>query len=132
MSMHREHEDMMRSEFHDRTGLAWEADRPGISDDEQRHLNTQVADYDQRWAAGPHAEQWQFLSGALRDWQDRPDEMDSYLDVLNYQRHAFGQPEGVDETQWQSLVQAHNIAHEDRIRQRYQHPERDLGLERWR
>lgn len=132
MNVHREHEDLMRTEFHHRTALEWEADRSGISDDEQARLHAQVADYDQRWSAYPHAAEWQYLSGALRDWQDRPDDMDSYLSVLDYQRRAFGKPEGVDETQWQSLVQAHNIAHEDRVRQRMQHPDRDLGLERWR
>lgn len=122
----------MRSDFHDRTTLAWQADRPDISNDEQHHLHAQIAGYDQRWTAGPHATEWQYLTDALRDWQDRPDDMDSYLAVLDYQRRAFGQPDRVSETQWQSLVQAHNIAHEDRIRQRMQHPDRDPGLERWR
>ncbi|QVI22906.1 hypothetical protein KHQ06_08060 [Nocardia tengchongensis] len=130
--MHREHEALMRSEFHDRTILQWQADRPGISSGEQRRLHRHITQYDQRWAAGPHATDWQFLTDALREWQDRPDEMDVYLAGLDYQRRAFGRLDQVSETQWQSLVQAHNIAHEDRIRQRYEHAERDLGIDRWR
>ncbi|QLY34001.1 hypothetical protein [Nocardia huaxiensis] len=130
--MQPEHEELMRSDFQDRTALTWQAYKPDATEQTLFDISRRTAEYDQRWLSGPHAEHWQFLTDAYSDWRARPDTMGRFLDNLEHNRRTYGDTGGFTETQRQSLIQAGNLAREEQACQRLyqQQPQRDV--ERWR
>ncbi|MFE3080894.1 hypothetical protein [Nocardia tengchongensis] len=111
--MHSEHEDAMRSEFHDCITLSWTAIQPGLADAEAADINRRVGEYDQRWQSGPHAQEWNFLCAAYTDWRDHPEDMHTFVEDLRTNPTVYADF-GPSEVQLRSLDQAHNIAREER------------------
>lgn len=128
--MEREHEEIMRTEFQDRAVLGWQAWKPDATEADLNHIYAKTEEYDRQWSAGPHAEHWQYLSDAYQDCRDRPDTMRRMLDNIEHNRRTYGNA-GVTEVQRQSLIQATNLANEERSAVRLLNPPK-RGIERER
>ncbi|MEV6100662.1 hypothetical protein [Nocardia sp. NPDC051981] len=114
--MHREHEEAMRADFSDRVAISLNALAPGVTDDQVDEIRRRVAEYDQRWQSGPHAQEWAFLHAAYTDWRDYPEDMRIFVEDLRTNPTVYADY-GPTEVQLRSLNQAHNIAREQRCAQ---------------
>lgn len=106
--MEREHEEAMRADFTARTRLIASATDDGVTEAKIDQIFTDAAKIAERWTAGPHREQWQFLSDAEQDWRERPDTMRRFLDNVEHNR-AQGWDGDLDEVQRRSLYQAREL-----------------------
>lgn len=107
--MHSEHEEAMRADFSDRFAISLNALAPGVTDEQADEIRRRVAEYDQRWQSGPHAQEWAFLHAAYTDWRDFPEDMGAFVEELRTNPTVYADfgPTGV---QMRSLDQALNIA----------------------
>ncbi|WP_330183839.1 hypothetical protein OHB26_09540 [Nocardia sp. NBC_01503] len=121
----------MRTEFQDRAALGWQGWKPDVTETELDQIHTKTEEYDRRWLAGPHAEHWQYLSDAYQDCRERPDTMRRFLENIEHNRRVHGYDLGVTEVQRQSLIQAQNLANEERSAVRQMNPPKH-GIERGR
>lgn len=79
--MQREHEEAMRADY-DRHADLSDQRETGLShpdstmtEEQLDAIGSQQRELNQRWANGPHAEHWQYLSDAHDDWQQAPKTM---------------------------------------------------------
>ncbi|MGW4125871.1 hypothetical protein [Nocardia sp. NPDC004711] len=111
--MHSEHEEAMRFDFQDRVALSWKALQPGVTDAQISEIECRMSEYDQRWQAGPHAMEWDFLHAAYTDWRDQPQLMAKFAEDLRVNPTVYADY-GLTDVQRRSLDQARTIAHEQR------------------
>ncbi|MFE3986549.1 hypothetical protein ACFXPR_18885 [Nocardia tengchongensis] len=109
--MHSEHEEAMRADFSDRAAISLNALAPRVSGEQVEEIGRRVAEYDQRWESGPHAQEWAFLHAAYNDWRDFPEDMGVFVEDLRANPTVYAEF-GPTEVQMRSLDQAHNIARE--------------------
>lgn len=129
--MYREHEEMMRREFFEQTRLSRNAFRSDITEAELNRIYTRQADYDQRWYAGPHVDEWAFLQSAYDDWQQRPKQMARFVSDVEH-NHQLYRDFGLTDVQRRSLFQARDLARLDHTRAPNEHPEPQHEIERGR
>ncbi|WP_433562319.1 hypothetical protein ACQP1O_33210 [Nocardia sp. CA-151230] len=118
--MHREHEELMRSEFFEQAQLA-RTQAHTHSDYQYERLAAARATYDDRWLSGPHAEEWAFLSASYEDWQRDPKSMARLMDNLDAIHAHHGQVFGVTEVRRRSLAQARDLVTIDHTRAPAEH-----------
>lgn len=111
--MHAEHEEAMRADYSDRAAESWKAFWSGVTDAEAYEIRCRVAEYDQRWRLGPHAQEWEFLRAAHADWRDRPEDMRRFTEDIDTHRKVYDDF-GLTEVQRRSIAQAAAIASEER------------------
>ncbi|MEV6101457.1 hypothetical protein [Nocardia sp. NPDC051981] len=116
--MEAEHEEAMRSDFRERTALQHSAYQPDVTEDQINEVYTKTRQIDDRWNAGPHADQWRYLSDAYADWRDAPDTMDRFIDNIEFNRAKGYDDFGLDEVQRRSLYQARELTEPHRVRPR--------------
>ncbi|MFE3799279.1 hypothetical protein [Nocardia tengchongensis] len=115
--MQSEHEEAMRSDFRERTGLLLSGYEPQVTEEQIDQRYDKVRQLDERWNSGPHADQWRYLSDAYADWRDAPDTMVRFIDNVEFNRaKGFG----IDEVQYRSLLQARELTEPHRVRPRNQ------------
>ncbi|MFC8385840.1 hypothetical protein [Nocardia sp. NPDC057272] len=79
--MQREHEEAMRADFDRHADLSDQMETgvthpdSTMTDEQILAIDAQQQELEQRWAGGPHAEHWQYLSDAHDDWRQAPDTM---------------------------------------------------------
>ncbi|WP_458686410.1 hypothetical protein [Nocardia tengchongensis] len=117
--MESEHEEAMRSDFRERTALQLSGYQAGVTEEQIDQIYGTVGQIDDRWKAGPHAAQWQFLTDAYADWNDRPNTMARFIDNIEHNL-AQGWDGGLDEVQRRSLHQARELTEPQRPRRRGQ------------
>ncbi|MFB8001546.1 hypothetical protein [Nocardia sp. NPDC056000] len=129
--MHAEHEEAMRSDFHDCIALSWKAWRPGITSTESDGIYRAVDDYDTRWSQGPYGREWDFLCASYKDWRDLPHDMDKFAQDVRANPDKYTEF-GVTEVQRRSIDQAENIVREERSLLRAQPYTKQLPIRRER
>lgn len=117
--MESEHEEAMRSDFREQAALQQRTYQAGVTESEIGECFSKAREIHCRWNDGPHAGQWQYLTGAYEDFRDRPDTMDRFLDNVEHNR-AQGWDGGLDEVQRRSLHQAKALTEPHRVRPRGQ------------
>ncbi|MFF0495758.1 hypothetical protein ACFYU5_05085 [Nocardia aobensis] len=115
--MQREHEEAMRAEFAERVSLENKRLDPATTDAELDRIWERTSDINERWAAGPHAEQWEFLNDAYYDWQRSPQVMERVRADLAHNQ-AQGDPGGFDEVQMRSIEQTRQLTQPQQQNQR--------------
>ncbi|MFE3195021.1 hypothetical protein ACFXHA_38865 [Nocardia sp. NPDC059240] len=118
--MHREHEELMRREFFEQAQLG-RTQAQTRSDYQYERLAVARAEYDDRWLAGPHADQWAFLSASYDDWQRAPKTMAKFMDNLDRIRAHPGFDFTVTDVQRRSLEQARDLVTIDHTRPPAEH-----------
>lgn len=111
--MHPEHEEAMRTDFADRVATAWAATWPGVTDAEACEIACSVAEYDQRWSSGPHAQHWAFLHACYLDWQRHPAQMRLLTADVDVHRAIYDNA-GLTDIHRRSLRQAGHLTDEER------------------
>ncbi|QLY33968.1 hypothetical protein H0264_18585 [Nocardia huaxiensis] len=113
MTMHIEHEEAMRADFHDRFAETLKTLLPNISDAQRAQCAARIAEYEQRWHAGPYAQEWEFLHAAYADFRDHPQEMARFAADLDANRELW-KGNGLTDVMRRSVDQARTIAAEER------------------
>ncbi|MGW0247982.1 hypothetical protein ACWDYH_15250 [Nocardia goodfellowii] len=109
--MEREHEEAMRTDFTTYSELGQQMSRPSVTDREIQYLDLERQFVAERWEAGPHAEHWNYLEEAYRDFDERPDTMRRFCDNLDH-NDGFG----LTDVQRRSLEQARTLTEASRHR----------------
>ncbi|WP_405180256.1 hypothetical protein OG225_02645 [Nocardia sp. NBC_01377] len=115
--MYSEHEDHMRADYDTAYRLEGELfevrDRAEIA-----RIGGEREQIAQRWADGPHAEQWGYLEQAHRDWRWTPNAMRRFVEGDEFNRARAGSE--LTDVQLRSQEQARRLTGNDRPRQRPQ------------
>ncbi|MVU79481.1 hypothetical protein GPX89_19810 [Nocardia sp. ET3-3] len=126
--MHREHEELMRREFFEQAQLA-RTQAQTRSEFQYERLALTRANYDDRWLAGPHAQEWAFLSASYEDWQRDPKSMTVLMNNLDHIHAHHGKVFGLTDVRRRSLEQARDLVTIDHTRAPAEH---EHGVERGR
>lgn len=129
--MYPEHEEAMRRDFFEQAQLSRNTFRSGITEPELNRIYTAQAEYDQRWYAGPHVEEWAFLQAAYDDFQQQPKQMARFVADVE-QHHTLYGDFGLTDVRRRSLFQARDLVHLDHTRAPIENPQPQHDIERGR
>ncbi|MEV6100661.1 hypothetical protein [Nocardia sp. NPDC051981] len=113
-SMQSEHEEAMRSDFHDQITERWKALQPSVTEAERREITGRAFERDQRWRSGAYAVDWDFLHMVYSDFRDYPHAMQGFAEALDVSDNVW-EDYGLTEDMRRSVIQARNIAHEEHL-----------------